>query len=228
MRSVAELIDAVQRAANRASFPVDVEVYERAGRDPKCPILFAGSLDAPVCIIGRDLGRDEVGNGQPLIGAGGRLVRGGICKAAFGAEPSTNDRTFAAALDHALLTNLVPYKPPGNKAYPSAVKDRFRPFLVELLTAHWKGNRVITLGNEAFHWFECYAEPGAVREFWSRDDRYQSEFRCTVEHRFESEHLRKPVIVSPLPHPSPLNARWYRKFPELLAERLARLTPDEP
>ena len=32
----------------------------------------------PLCIVGRDLGKDEVRAGQPLIGAAGRLVRAGI------------------------------------------------------------------------------------------------------------------------------------------------------
>jgi uracil-DNA glycosylase len=30
----------------------------------------------------------------------------------------------------------------------------------------------------------------------------------------------KAVVVRPLPHPSPLNRRWYAKFPEMLARRL--------
>ena len=57
-------------------------------------------------------------------------------------------------LDRVLLTNTVPFKPPGNKAYSTAVKERFRPFLAELLvTAIGVGTIVITLGNEAFQWF---------------------------------------------------------------------------
>jgi hypothetical protein len=55
-----DLIEAVRREADRAGFPVDAEIYERSGRDPKLPIFFAGSLDAPLCVVGRDLGKDEV------------------------------------------------------------------------------------------------------------------------------------------------------------------------
>ena len=81
-----------------------------------------------------------------------------------------------------LLTNTVPFKPPGNKAYSSAVKERFRPFLAELLVQHWQGDRVITLGTEAFQWFAPYeTEPGAFDAFWKREDRYEAEIPCTIE-----------------------------------------------
>jgi hypothetical protein len=53
--SLDKLIPAVRREAGRADFPIDEPVYLRAGRDPVEPILFAGSLDAPVCFVGRAL-----------------------------------------------------------------------------------------------------------------------------------------------------------------------------
>ena len=80
MRSIEALIEAVRQEALRAEFPVDTAVYEKAGKDPSRPVLFAGSLDAPVCCFGRDLGKDEVAAGEPLIGAGGRLVRRGLSR----------------------------------------------------------------------------------------------------------------------------------------------------
>ena len=85
-------------------------------------------------------------------------------------------------LDRALLTNTVPYKPPGNKAYAGSVKERFRPFVAELLAVHWTGgDRVITLGTEAFQWFAPYAaDPDAFAEFWRREDRYESEIGVTI------------------------------------------------
>src|SRR5207248_1000265 len=107
----------------------------------KEPILFAGSLAAPLCVVGRDLGKDEVAAGQPLIGAAGRLVRLGIIEAwndlgpAAAAPPAK--LPLQTALQYAVLTNTVPYKPPGNKAYPEGVRRRFRPFLGTLLVRYW-------------------------------------------------------------------------------------------
>src|SRR5438094_785196 len=66
-RTVEALIEAVQDEARRAAFPVDTPVYQKAGKDPTRPILFAGALDAPVCVFARDLGKDEVAVGQPLV-----------------------------------------------------------------------------------------------------------------------------------------------------------------
>ncbi len=219
MRSIKALIEVVRQEAIRADFPVDAPVYEKAGKDPTQPVLFAGSLEAAVCCFGRDLGKDEVAAGEPLIGAGGRLVRRGLLEV-FGSKPDPGDKTLAEALGFALLTNTVPYKPPGNKAYPDRVKERFRSFIVELLIDHWKGGRILTLGTEAFQWFAPYAEPGAAEVFWKREDRYEAELTCTLRLVTDEGRREKSIRLGPLPHPSPLNQRWYARFPELLEKRL--------
>jgi uracil-DNA glycosylase len=226
VRTIEDLIADVRREATRAEFPVDRPVYDKANKDPADPVLFAGSLAAPVCVFGRDLGKDEVAHGQPLVGAGGKLVRKGLLRAfAPGPLPSGDDQ-LEAALAFALLTNTVPYKPPGNKAYPDKVKERFRPFVAELLARFWSGDRVLCLGTEAFQWFARYAEPGAADEFWTREDRYEADFPCVVEVISKGETLHKPIVVCPLPHPSPLNQRWYGRFPGLLDARLAQAGSD--
>jgi uracil-DNA glycosylase len=223
--SVSELIEAVRREAERAEFPIDATVYQQSERDTKGPILFAGSLDAPLCVVGRDLGKDEVRAGQPLIGAAGRLVRSGIARV-WGQVDCMDDTQAAkesvsqAALHHALLTNLVPYKPPGNKAYPEAIRQRFRPFLERLLVAHWAGNRLITLGSEAFRWFEPYADSAAFQSLGASDARFEAVFHCQLPGGAGSD---KTILVYPLPHPSPLNRRWYSQFPAMLARRLAEI-----
>lgn len=219
MRPIHELIAAYRAEAERATFPIDLPVYEKAGRVPTDPILYIGGLDASLCILGRDLGRDEVAEGEPLIGAGGRLVRSGLYRAACGREPEARDRRLADGLRMAVMTNTVPYKPPGNKAYTPKVKDRFRPLLQEFLTDHWQGNRVITLGNEAFEWFAPYTEPGVMDLFWAKDDRYSQSISCRLP-ASPFGRWPKTLKLEPLPHPSPLNARWYGLFPSLLAARL--------
>jgi uracil-DNA glycosylase len=221
MRTIEALIEAVQAEARRADFPIDTPVYHKAGRDPTRPILFAGALDAPVCVLARDLGKDEVAVGQPLVGAGGRLVRAGVYEACEGVPAPQSDRRLESILEHVVLTNTVAYKPPGNKAYSGPVKERFRPFLAELLAVHWRGDRVITLGTEAFQWFAPYADAAAVADFWSRDDRYEATLECVVSVTSPDGPMSKKLTLLPLPHPSPLNQRWYKQFPALLARRLA-------
>ncbi len=220
MQPLEQLVDSIHQEALRANFPVDTPVYERAGKDPTYPILYAGSLDSPLCVFGRDLGKDEVAEGQPLIGAGGRLVRTGVYVAQNGNLPPKSDRKLESVLSHVLLTNTVPFKPPGNKAYSPAVKERFRPFIANFLTAFWKGNRLITLGTEAFQWFEPYSEIKAFEEFWSQETRYEQEFVCDLTTTSDGKIIHKRLVLMPLPHPSPLNRRWYARFPELLEKRL--------
>jgi uracil-DNA glycosylase family 4 len=221
MDTLEALLEAIEREARRAEFPIDLDVYRQAARNHARPILVAGSMAAPVCVVGRDLGAEEVALGEPLVGAAGRLVRSGLYQGLIGVPPLPANRRMAEVLEHVLLTNTVPYKPPGNKAYTSQVKERFRPFLAALLAGHWAGGRVMTLGTEAFHWFAPYAAAGEAQALWDRPDRYDADLRCVLTLERESAPaLRKEVIVSPLPHPSPLNARWYKKFPELLARRL--------
>jgi uracil-DNA glycosylase len=226
MQSIDQLIEATRLEAARAPFPVDFEVYEKARKDPGQPVLFAGSLDAQVAIMGRDLGKDEVAAGQPLIGAGGRLVRGGVYRSIHGAEPPAQDRGLESVLGRVLLTNTVPFKPPGNKAYADKVKERFRPLIASLLVEHWQGHRILTLGTESFRWYAYYAESGVFDEFWARPDRYEADLDCLLRVETPDGPRTKAVTVSPLPHPSPLNQRWYKLFPGLLAARLSSSLSD--
>ena len=50
--SIEELCEEIRASARREEFPIDVPVYERFKKDPFQPILYAGSLEAPVCIFG--------------------------------------------------------------------------------------------------------------------------------------------------------------------------------
>ncbi len=214
------LNSAIRRVAETIEMSIDREAYDRAGRDPFDPILFAGSLSSPVAFFARDLGRDEVQKGQPLIGGAGRRVRMALYKRTFGNEPSAANNTLNEALTNVLLTNTVPYKPVGNKAYPAAVREGFRPYIEALLACYWTGNRIVTLGREAFFWFERYAGKEAISAHWNREDRFESEIECSFSGQFGGQTVSKNIIVAPLPHPSPLNAAYLRKFPELLQKRL--------
>jgi uracil-DNA glycosylase len=92
-----------------------------------------------------------------------------------------------------------------------------------LLAAHWQGQHVITLGTEAFEWFAPYAGREAAGAFWDRADRYEAVLPCVLTAATLSgarSTLHKSLSIMPLPHPSPLNQRWYKQFPSLLARRL--------
>jgi uracil-DNA glycosylase len=220
MSSIETLSTQIHQEAQRAEFPIDRPVYESAGLDPTAPILYAGNLSSKLCIFARDLGKDEVFAQQPLYGAAGRLVRQGLYRAMFHQE-STSNTDLQKVCDRVLLTNTVPYKPPGNKAYSAAVKKRFRPFLERLLVNHWQGNQIITLGNEAFKWFTPYGKKGELTEFFQQGDRYTASLSVTLPATDDQGMIHQKVVsLFPLPHPSPLNQKYYAQFPQLLANRL--------
>lgn len=220
MSDIATLIAQVRQEAEREPFPLDLPIYQAANKSPTQPVLYGGNLKSQICFLGRDLGRDEVAAGQPLIGAAGTLVRQGFYEALHGERAKSKDQ-LQSVCDRILLSNTVPYKPPGNKAYEDAVKDRFRPFIERLLILHWRGNQIIPLGTEALKWFAPYGLKNEVNNFFKRSDRFESRLRLILTATDEAgEPCSKAIIVLPLPHPSPLNQKYYALFPKLLQQRL--------
>jgi uracil-DNA glycosylase len=220
MPDIATLIDRVRREAEREPFPIDTPIYQGAKKDPLQPVLYAGNLASQLCFFGRDLGRDEVYAGQPLIGAAGTLVREGFFLAWQGRKPKGRQELLSVC-DRIFLTNTVPYKPPGNQAYSTEVKERFRPCLEQLLVLHWQGSHIITLGTEAFKWFIPYGKKGEVNQFFQQGDRFSHQLGVTLTATDDlgMTHQR-PVTLLPLPHPSPLNQKYYALFPKMLQQRL--------
>ncbi|NJO97738.1 MAG: uracil-DNA glycosylase [Pleurocapsa sp. CRU_1_2] len=224
MSDLETLIAQVQQEAKRAEFPLDLPVYESAGIEPTKPILYAGNLTSSLCFFGRDLGKDEVYARQPLIGASGTMVRQGFYHAVHKNKAPSREDLDNTTIERVLLTNTVPYKPPGNKAYLTKVKNRFRPFLEQLFVFHWQGNQVITLGTEAFKWFAPYGAKGEVDDFYRSSDRFDHQLTVNLS-ATDSQGMShsKAITLSPLPHPSPLNQKYYTAFPKMLQSRLSQV-----
>lgn len=217
MSSLVTLLQRIEAEAQLGNMGVDQAVYEEAGRRVTEPVLLgSGSVSAQVGIFGRDPGRTEIELNEPFIGKGGQLVRAGLYRAACGGE-LPDLATSVAVGSQVFWANTVPYKPIGNKAWSVKVKRRFVPFIRELLVEHWQGHELITLGNVAFDWFRLAAPElkTQLREFWSSEERYSSSLEICLQ--------GKSIRLHPLPHPSPLNAKWYPQFPALLDARLAQL-----
>ncbi len=205
------LLGAVADEARRAPFDICRDTYTAARRDPHEPILCAGNLDAPYCAVARELGKDEVLLGEPLIGMSGRRFRRAVHEARIGAAPKS-ERRFEAVLEHVLITNTVPYRPVGNRAYGRATKERFRPFVERLLAEHWTGDQLLALGQHAFLWFAPYAAPGEVADAWAdREQRFDRTLDVTIRGKHATLHC--------LPHPSPLSP-FKRDFAALLTRAL--------
>jgi uracil-DNA glycosylase len=200
----------------------DEAVYAAAGRDPADPVLGLGPVDAPIAFFGRDPGRDEVHVGAPFIGVGGRQVRRVLHERRFN-TPFGDTAAALTAGEAYFWANTVPYKPLGNKAWPMTVKRRFRPLVATVLLEQWHGREVITLGREAFFWFglgQSATERRRLEDHWRLEER----FTRSLDLDFQGEGgARRSLRLHPLPHPSPLNATWFKRFPGLLAARLDTL-----
>jgi uracil-DNA glycosylase len=200
---------------------IDTEIYDTYGKDWREPVIGLGDPATRIAFFGRDPGRDEVQHQMPFIGAGGQKVRGAIHEHLY-RKPMPD---FAASLEVGrgfFWANTVPYKPVGNKAWSMKVKKQFQPLVADLLINAWHGTEIITLGREAFLWFAINQEREVkqrLEAFWARDDRFTSAIEITLSADANERTLR----LHPLPHPSPLNATWYKRFPELLKQRLEQL-----
>ncbi len=217
----AERLERFRAAAN--DLPgIDTSVYVDAGRALTDPILGMGPRGARIAFFGRDPGRDEVYRGVPFIGAGGRQLRQVLHQRQTQRPLSTQAEAIEAGEPY-FWANTVPYKPLGNKAWSMPIKRRFQPIIAELLLSEWDGQDVITLGREAFFWFAIH-QPKAVGEalkaHWQNPNRFSQSL--SIPFQADSGDQRQ-LRLHPLPHPSPLNARWFARFPALLADRLETL-----
>jgi uracil-DNA glycosylase len=159
---------------------------------------------------------------MPFIGAGGQKVRSALYRHLYGADLPGFDASVEVGR-HFFWANTVPYKPLGNKAWSTRVKQQFQPLVAELLLTAWRGRDVITLGREAFLWFginQSKAVKAQLEAFWAEEGRFTG---CTEVELAIADGSRRSFRLHPLPHPSPLNATWYKLFPELLTARLVQL-----
>lgn len=201
---------------------IDVSVYQKFDKDPMEPIIGLGRADAPVAFLGRDPGREEVRYGEPFIGSGGQLVRRALYRHLHGKEMPDFEASRSVG-ENFFWINTVPYKPVGNRAWSMAVKRRFHPLMRQVLIDNWQGRDIITLGREAFLWFgleQSREYRQRLEAYWQRDDRFTS--HCDIELSTEQGRTRR-FRLHPLPHPSPRNMTWFKRFPGLLEIRLHQL-----
>jgi uracil-DNA glycosylase len=201
---------------------IDIDVYETYNRDPLDPVIGEGNPDSPLAFFGRDPGRDEVQHHMPFIGAGGQKVRGPLYEHLHG-KPLPDFEASIEVGKHFFWANTCPYKPVGNKAWSMKVKKQFQPLVADLLIHEWHGEHMITLGREAFLWFAINQDKSVKQQleaFWAQDDRFTSSTRVSV---CAPDGSCRDINLYPLPHPSPLNATWYKRFPDLLRQRLKDL-----
>ncbi|MEO6984431.1 MAG: uracil-DNA glycosylase family protein [Paralcaligenes sp.] len=202
---------------------LDRSAYAAVGKDFSVPVMGLGSPNAALCVMGRDPGRAEIAAGAPFMGPSGRVLRR-MLTAPTTAHSTDGERTRGNRPPTSLFwLNTVPYKPIANKAWPLAVQRLFQPLIRDILLLQWHGDHVITLGNQAFHWFgigQSSDEQSRMKTYWSSDRRYLDPLCILIA----NAQTQRWLTLYPLPHPSPANAVWRERFPALLQRHLDALT----
>jgi len=216
LASIESLIEAHRALASKHPFSPerDLDVYAKWTQNPDMPVVFAGSLDAPICFLGRDLGKDEVRYQQPLIGAAGRAIRKTL-HAHYCPAHAPDPPFFQDAIAQVCITNTVPYKPLGNAPFSESTRTAFRPLIERFLTRHWTGSILIPLGLGALEWCSPYGASEVERlRMTPMTDWVTASGTISI--------AGQPITLWPLPHPSPLS-QYSRLFPEWLTTRLNQL-----
>ncbi|MBB3899310.1 uracil-DNA glycosylase [Roseococcus suduntuyensis] len=88
-------------------------------RETATNMVFAdGVVGAPVMVVGEAPGAEEDRLGRPFVGASGRLLDRMFASIGLGREASL------------YITNILPYRPPGNRTPTDAELNLFLPFVL--------------------------------------------------------------------------------------------------
>jgi uracil-DNA glycosylase len=79
---------------------------------------------------------------------------------------------------------------------------------------------------EPFNWFTPYGAKGTLKKFFEQPERYAASIQVMLQAQDSLGNFHeRSVTLMPLPHPSPLNQKYYAQFPQMLAQRLAEIFP---
>jgi DNA polymerase len=119
-------------------------------------VMGDGNLNAQIVFIGEAPGKSEDEQGLPFVGASGKFLNEMLAEAGL-------------AREDVYITNVVKYRPPGNRDPKPAEKQAFMPYLLrQLEIIHPKV--IITLGRHSMEYFlpgakigEVHGQPHTVR-----------------------------------------------------------------
>lgn len=111
-------------------------------------VMGHGSLDADIFIIGEAPGREEDEQGIPFVGKAGKILNEQL-------------KAHALAREDLYISNIVKYRPPGNRDPSSQEKADFWPYL-EREIALVDPKVVVTLGRHSLSSFIPHVKIGDV------------------------------------------------------------------
>lgn len=150
------------------------------------PVLYTGNIFSDILIVGRDLGKEEVEQGQVFVGKSGGLVREGMKRLGY-LEAADNP-----AWDYC-MTNLVPYKPTGNKCFSLEIRQAFWP-IVNYVVKVVEPDYLVTMGRECAEMF--HGSP--IRSILA----FTRESGVVEKKLYRGTPFEKDITVISVPHPS--------------------------
>lgn len=139
-------------------------------------VLGDGHPDAEIVLIGEAPGKQEDIQGKPFVGASGRFL---------------DEMLAAAGLERSdiYITNIVKYRPPGNRDPKPEEKQAFWPYLARQLEII-DPKVIVTLGRHSMEFFL----PGAkISQVHGKAVRKKVKFHDGTEHDW---------LIAPLYHPA--------------------------
>ena len=118
---------------------IDRRVCPELADQAKQLVLGEGSTDADIVLIGEAPGKKEDELGRPFVGASGRFLNEMLAAAGW-------------SRDEVYVTNIVKYRPPGNRDPKPAEKQVFWPYLARQLEII-DPKVVVTLGRHSMEFF---------------------------------------------------------------------------
>lgn len=134
-----------------------------------------GNPDADIVFIGEAPGKKEDEQGIPFIGASGKFL---------------NEMLATAGIDRSdvYITNIVKYRPPGNRDPTSAEKQAFWPYLARQLEII-EPKVIMTLGRHSM-------------EFFLADAKISEVHGQAIKKMVVLPKSQREIIIVPLYHPA--------------------------
>ncbi len=134
-------------------------------------VMGSGNLNARIVLVGEAPGKSEDLTGLPFVGASGKFL-------------DTMLGSVGMNRDDIYITNIVKYRPPGNRDPKPVEKEAFGPYLLRQLEII-QPRAVVTLGRHSMEFFL----PGAkISEVHGQ--------------RFEIDWYGTKLVIIPLYHPA--------------------------
>lgn len=141
-------------------------------------VFGAGNPDSDIVFIGEAPGKNEDKQGEPFVGAAGKFL---------------NEMLAMIGLERKdiYITNIVKYRPPGNRDPQPAEKKEFLPYLQSQLEVI-QPKVVVTLGR---HSMNCFLPDLQISQVHGQPKRVKLRLKANDKDTFE-------VVILPLFHPA--------------------------